>query len=187
LRQAALCAAVRRGSAATGKRDTRRTARRSEAKCDRRPSGENSAGCGRLREGVPDGDGRYSALSQTACIRERMAHLTTKSRRECRRCARAERRKRLVQPWAVPTPTLSAGSRKWAECEMDDPEGNLVIVERVGHENQCPFPQTSTVGSVQHTVLNSTAHGTQLTPRIFRRLAGSDRVKAERFVYQNQA
>ena len=72
-----------------------------------------------------------------------------------------------VQPWAVPTPTLSAGSRKWAECEMDDPEGNLVIVERGGHESQCPFPQTSTVGSVQHTVLNSTAYGTQgesLTP-----------------------
>ena len=92
-----------------------------------------------------------------------------------------------VQPWAVPTPTPNAPSRKVTEREMDDPEGNLVIVERVGHENQCPFPQTSTVGSVQHTVLNSTAHGTQLTPRIFRRLAGSDRVKAERFVYQNQA
>ena len=44
-----------------------------------------------------------------------------------------------VQPWAVPTPTLSAGSRKWAECEMDDPEGNLVIVERVGHESQQYF------------------------------------------------
>ena len=110
--QAALCAAVRRGSAVTGKRDTRRTARRSEAKCDRRPSGENSAGCGRLREVVPDGDGRYSALNQTACIRERMAHLTTKRRRECRRCARAERRKRLVQQWAVPIPNAKRTAAK---------------------------------------------------------------------------
>ena len=61
---------------------TRRVARRREEKRDRRMSGVNSAGCDRLREGVPDGDGRYSALNQTACIRESMAHLTTKRRRE---------------------------------------------------------------------------------------------------------
>jgi hypothetical protein len=59
---------------------------------------------------------------------------------EGRRCARAERRKRLVQPWAVPTPTPNAPSRKVTEREMDDPEGNLVIVERVGHESQRRFP-----------------------------------------------
>ena len=59
---------------------------------------------------------------------------------EGRRCARAERRKRLVQPWAVPAPQLNAPSRKVLEREMDDPEGNLVIVERVGHESQRRFP-----------------------------------------------
>ncbi|MBP3405015.1 MAG: hypothetical protein J6N18_02855 [Kiritimatiellae bacterium] len=51
---------------------------------------------------MPDGDGRYSALCQTACIRERMAHPTAKGLRERRRCARAERRKRPVQPREMP-------------------------------------------------------------------------------------
>ena len=44
-----------------------------------------------------------------------------------------------VHGWAVPAPTLSAPSRKVPEREMDDPEGNLVIVERVGHESQRHF------------------------------------------------
>ena len=65
-----------------------------------------------------------------------------------------------VQRWAVPAPKLSAEERKHAECEMDDPEGNLVIVERVVHENQCMFPQTSTVGTVVPTFLASTQDGT---------------------------
>ena len=47
-----------------------------------------------------------------------------------------------VQPWAVPTPTLSAGSRKWAECEMDDPEGNLVIVEKCACREAIRLPET---------------------------------------------
>ena len=34
----------------------------------------------------------------------------------------------------------STPSRKAPECEVDDPEGNLVIVERVVHENQRCFP-----------------------------------------------
>ena len=44
-----------------------------------------------------------------------------------------------MQPWAVPAPQLNAPSRKVLEREMDDPEGNLVIVERVGHESQQCF------------------------------------------------
>ena len=42
---------------------------------------------------------------------------------------------------------------------MDDPEGNLVIVERVGHESQRHFPywEHSWVGTAH--VLNSTAYG----------------------------
>ena len=65
-----------------------------------------------------------------------------------------------VHGWAVPTPTLSAPSRKTPECEVDDPEGNLVIVERVVHENQRHFPdwEHGWVGSAH--VLNSTAYGT---------------------------
>jgi hypothetical protein len=43
---------------------------------------------------------------------------------------------------------------------MDDPEGNLVIGERVVHENQCMFPQTSTVGTVVPTFLAGTQDGT---------------------------
>ena len=52
---AAQGAAVRRGSAATRERDTRRIAQRSEAKCDRRPESARAPGCIRRRR---DGDGR---------------------------------------------------------------------------------------------------------------------------------
>ena len=45
-----------------------------------------------------------------------------------------------MQPWAVPTPTPNAPSRKVTEREVDDPEGNLLIVERDGHESQRRFP-----------------------------------------------
>ena len=44
-----------------------------------------------------------------------------------------------VHGWAVPAPTPSTPSRKTPECEVDDPEGNLAIVERVGHESQQYF------------------------------------------------
>ncbi|MBO5940722.1 MAG: hypothetical protein J6R18_05970, partial [Kiritimatiellae bacterium] len=61
--------------------------------------------------------------------------------------------------WAVPTPTLSAPSRKEPEREMDDPEGNLVIVERVVHESQRHFPywEHGWVGTAH--VLTSTQDG----------------------------
>ena len=64
-----------------------------------------------------------------------------------------------VHGWAVPTPTLSAPSRKTPECEVDDPEGNLVIVERVVHENQRHFPdwEHSWVGTAH--ILTSTQDG----------------------------
>ena len=45
-----------------------------------------------------------------------------------------------VHGWAVPTPTLSAPSRKVPEREKDAPEGNLIIVERIVHERQRHFP-----------------------------------------------
>jgi hypothetical protein len=143
---------------------------------------------------VPDGDGRYSALSQTACIRERMAHLTTKSRRECRRCARAERRKRLVQPCAVPTPQRNAPLRKGVEREMDAPEGNLVIVEWCIHERQHLFScrEYGWVGTAHSTEQHCTrcaTHADACAPfgfgfaesilrfasRIFRRFVGTHR------------
>ena len=44
-----------------------------------------------------------------------------------------------VHVWAVPTPKLNAPLRKEVEREMGDPEGNLVIVERVEHECQRRF------------------------------------------------
>lgn len=47
---------------------------------------------------------------------------------------------RHVQPWAVPTPTPNAPLRKEVEREADDPEGNLVIVERVERKCQRCFP-----------------------------------------------
>ena len=89
-----------------------------------------------------------------------------------------------VHGWAVPTPTLSAPSRKTPECEVDDPEGNLVIVERVVHENQRHFPdwEHGWVGSAH--VLNSTAYGTHTShARHFPRLDKHciRRVDASRF------
>ena len=75
-----------------------------------------------------------------------------------------------MQRWAVPAPKLSAEERKHAECEMDDPEGNLVIGERVVHENQCMFPQTSTVGTVVPTFLVGTQDGTVEGCRNFQNL-----------------
>jgi hypothetical protein len=58
------------------------------------------------------------------------------------------------------SPTLSAPSRKEAEREMDDPEGNLVIGERVVHESQRHFPywEHSWVG----TAHKSHKHFTQM-------------------------
>ena len=44
-----------------------------------------------------------------------------------------------VQRWAVPTPKLDAPLRKEVERETGDPEGNLVIVERVARERQHLF------------------------------------------------
>jgi hypothetical protein len=51
---------------------------------------------------------------------------------------------------------------------MDAPEGNLVIVERGGHESQRRFPywEYGWVGKAHR--LASTAYVTQLTPGIFR-------------------
>jgi hypothetical protein len=46
---------------------------------------------------------------------------------------------RHVQPWAVPTPTPNAPLRKEVEREAGDPEGNLVIVERVARKLQHHF------------------------------------------------
>ncbi|MBO5939887.1 MAG: hypothetical protein J6R18_01655, partial [Kiritimatiellae bacterium] len=59
---------------------------------------------------------------------------------------------------------------------MDDPEGNLVIVERVVHENQRHFPywEHGWIGTAH--ILNSTQYGTLTSPRppgIFRRLAST--------------
>jgi hypothetical protein len=42
---------------------------------------------------------------------------------------------------------------------MDDPEGNLVIVERVGHESQRHFPYWEHSWAGTAHVLNSTRHG----------------------------
>ena len=65
-----------------------------------------------------------------------------------------------VQRWAVPTPKLDAPLRKEVERETGDPEGNLVIVERVAHERQRLFScrEYGWVGSAH--VLNSTRYGT---------------------------
>ena len=64
---------------------------------------------------------------------------------------------RHVQPWAVPTPTPNAPLRKEVEREAGDPEGNLVIVERVGRKRQHHFScrEYGWVGS---------AHGFASTP-----------------------
>ena len=67
-----------------------------------------------------------------------------------------------VQPWAVPTPTPNAPSRKVTEREMDDPEGNLVIGERVGHESQRRFPywEYGWVGTAHSTEQHCIWHAT---------------------------
>ena len=105
-----------------------------------RPESARAPGCIRRRR---DGDGRRRMVFHPKPGSPyRRADDASQGERatEGRRCARAERRKRLVQPWAVPTPTPNAPSRKVTEREMDDPEGNLLIVERVGHESQRRFP-----------------------------------------------
>ena len=65
-----------------------------------------------------------------------------------------------VQGWAVPTPKQDAPLRKEVEREMGDPEGNLVIVERVAHECQRLFScrEYGWVGTAH--VLTSTQDGT---------------------------
>ena len=64
-----------------------------------------------------------------------------------------------VQRWAVPTPKLDAPLRKEVERETGDPEGNLVIVERVAHERQRLFScrEYGWVGTAH--VLTSTQDG----------------------------
>ena len=136
---AAQGAAVRRGSAATRERDTRRIAQRSEAKCDRRPESARAPGCIRRRR---DGDGRRRMVFHPKPYSPyRRADDASQGERatEGRRCARAERRKRLVQPWAVPPPQRNAPLRKGVERETDAPEGNLMIVERCIRERQHLF------------------------------------------------
>ena len=46
---------------------------------------------------------------------------------------------------------------------MDDPEGNLAIVERVGHESQRHFPYWEHSWAGTAHVLNSTRHATTRT------------------------
>ena len=53
----------------------------------------------------------------------------------------------------------STPSRKAPECEVDDPEGNLAIVERVVHENQRRFPDWAHGWDGTAHVLTSTAYG----------------------------
>ena len=108
-------------------------------KRDRRMSGVNSAGCDRLREGVPDGDGRYSALNQTACIRESMAHLTTKRRREFGAAREPNAGSATCNGGQYRPRKPNTPLRKEVEREASDPEGNLVIVERVARKRQHHF------------------------------------------------
>ena len=110
-------------------------------------SGVNSAGCGRLREGVPDGDGRYSALNQTACIRESMAHLTTKRRREFG----AAREPNAGSATCNGGKCREARREAWRwRCSREElaPEGNLVIVER--GEDKADAPQASRPNAARH-------------------------------------
>ena len=53
----------------------------------------------------------------------------------------------------------STPSRKVPECEVGDPEGNLVIVERVVHENQRRFPDRAHGWGGTAHVLTSTQDG----------------------------
>ena len=114
-------------------------------------SGVNSAGCGRLREGVPDGDGRYSALNQTACIRESMAHLTTKRRREFG----AAREPNAGSATCNGGKCREARREAWRwRCSREElaPEGNLVIVER--GEDKADAPQASRLNAARHFPLS---------------------------------
>ena len=55
----------------------------------------------------------------------------------------------------------STPSRKVPECEVGDPEGNLVIVERVVHENQRCFPDWEHGWGGTAHVLTSTQDGAE--------------------------
>ena len=84
---------------------------------------------------------------------------------------------RHVQPWAVPTPTPNAPLRKEVEREAGDPEGNLVIVERVARKLQHHFScrEYGWVGSAHRfaSAQYSIAYATRLTPGIFRTFAST--------------
>ena len=110
-------------------------------------SGVNSAGCDRLREGVPDGDGRYSALNQTACIRESMAHLTTKRRREFG----AAREPNAGSATCNGGKCREARREAWRwRCSREElaPDGNLLIAERC--EDKADAPQASRLNAARH-------------------------------------
>ena len=104
-------------------------------------SGVNSAGCGRLREGVPDGDGRYSALNQTACIRESMAHLTTKRRREFGAAREPNAGSATCNGGQYRPRKPNTPLRKEVERVAGDPEGNLVIGEKCACREAIRLPE----------------------------------------------
>ena len=66
---------------------------------------------------------------------------------------------RHVQPWAVPTPTPNAPLRKEVEREAGDPEGNLVIVERVARKRQRRVPDWEHGWGGTAHILTSTQDG----------------------------
>ena len=108
---------------------TRLLARQSETKSDRRLSDSDLTGCGRLRQGAPDGDGRYSALYQMACIGARMTHLTTKTKRDIGAALELKRQSATCNGGKCRETRRTA--RRW-RCSRDGlaPKANLKIAER---------------------------------------------------------
>ena len=103
--------------------------------------------------------GRYSDPSHAAAyahgcaiLRRNRNHWRSGDAPKCRRratCNRGQYR----------SPTPNAPLRKEVEREADDPEGNLVIVERVVHENQRRFPDWEHGWGGTAHILTSTQDG----------------------------
>ena len=119
-----------------------------------------------------DGDGWYPILSRAARIGERMMHLKANVQPKVGAARELNAGSASCNGGQYRSPTPNAPLRKEVEREAGDPEGNLVIVERVERKRQHHFSRREYgwVGSAHRfaSTQYSTAHDTQLTPCIFR-------------------
>ena len=99
----------------------------------------------------------YSTQSQAVRMREIRAHLTAKMHHEAGAAREPKRQSASCNGGQYRLRKPNAPLRKETERETGDPEGNLVIVERVAHERQRLF-------SCREYGWDGTAHVPNSTP-----------------------